>query len=81
MGGRTGKGKTGEEKKVSKRKRMKTIFARFDYHTLMMQVVLSGKFRMIGQRQVPVPLCSHVQLISISAGLLQFPPNAIPAES
>ena len=42
MGGRTGKGKTGEEKKVSKRKRMKTIFARFDYHTLMMQVVLSN---------------------------------------
>ena len=42
MGGRTGKEKTGEEKKVSKRKRMKTIFARFDYHTLMMQVVLSN---------------------------------------
>ena len=39
------------------------------------------KFRMIGQRQVPVPLCSHVQLILISAGLLQFPPNSIPADS
>ena len=65
------KEKTGKEKKAWKRKRMKKIFARFGYHTLMIHVVLFYRVR----RQ-NVPLFHHA-LTFLATGFLKAPPISL----